>query len=274
MNTLIPQDARQCRNTYIVDVTPELALSWLTINNFNRPKNAEAVAKYVRQIREGRWRLTHQGAAFTKNGFLLDGQHRLFAIAECGVTVPMRICFNEPIDNYDVIDCGRNRSSLDVIRMGAKDSTLTAAHNQTLQCMLAGRLCKTANRWSNAELKEWYEVYQSSVNFTVDLFRHCRNKQINDKTVRGVIARAFYHAPKESLEIFCTQLTDGGDHPNGAAIDALRNCLTRWKDRKENTKREIFRRCELTLEAFLSNSASVSFDKNITELFPLPGEPR
>jgi hypothetical protein len=271
---LIPKDARLCNNTYIVEVSPELAKAWLSYNNFNRPKNPEAVARYVRQIREGRWRLTHQGAAFTKNGFLLDGQHRLFAVAESGETLPMRICLNEPIENYDVIDCGRNRSSLDVLRMGEKDSTLTSAHTQTLQCLLAGRCCKSTNRWSNTELKDLYNEYRVAVNFVVKEFQYHADKQINDKTVRGVIARAYYHVPQETLEMFCALLLDGGTHPCQAPIDAFRACLKYWKDRKENTKREIYRRCELTLEAFMNNSADVSFTKNITELFPLSNEIR
>ena len=113
MTTLnfIPKEARLCNNTYIVNVPPELARQWLSINNFNRPKNTESVAKYVRQIRDGHWRLTHQGVALTQNGFLLDGQHRLFALIECGVTLPMRVCFNEPIENYEVSDCQSARQS-------------------------------------------------------------------------------------------------------------------------------------------------------------------
>ena len=271
---LLPKDARPCANTFIVNVTPELARTWLVDNNFNRPKNSETVAKYVRQIREGRWRLTHQGVALTRRGFLLDGQHRLFAIIECDVTLPMRVCINEPIENYEVIDCGRNRSNLDVVRMAAKDSTLTSAHTQTLHSMLAGRLCKTANRWTNAETNELYGTHKVAVNFVVDQFRGCKDKQINDRNVKGVIARAFYNVPQETLVTFCSLITSKNDHPCRAPIDALIGCLLYYKDRKENTKREIYRRTELVLEAFLNNSADVSFSKDITELFPLPSERR
>ncbi len=277
MLNFLPKDARPCANTYIVNVTPEQARQWLEINNFNRPRNSEAVAKYVRQIREGRWRLTHQGLAFTKNGMLLDGQHRLWAIIECGITLPMRVCINEPAENYEVIDCGRNRSNLDVVRMvrmGLKDSTISSAHTQTLKSMLAGRLCKTANRWTNVELTELYREHIDAVDFAVKQFRNCKDKQINDPTVRGVIARAFHTVSHEQLELFCSQLVGGGDHPCRATIDPFVSCLQCWSDRRESTKREIYRRCELTLEAFLMNSADVSFSKNISELFPLPKEPR
>lgn len=218
--------------------------------------------------------MTHQGLAFTKHGFLLDGQHRLWAIIECGATLPMRACINEPVENYEVIDCGRNRSNLDVVRMGLKDSTISTTHTLTLKSMLAGRLCKTANRWTNAELTEQYREHIDAVDFAVKQFRNCTDKRINDPTVRGVIARAFYTVPHEQLELFCSQITGGGDHPCRAALDAFVSCLESWSDRRESTKQEIHRRCELTLEAFLMNSADVRFDKSITELFPLPSERR
>ena len=270
----LPQDARPCANTFIVNVTPDIARTWLVNNNFNRPRNSETTAKYVRQIREGHWRMTHQGIALTKNGFLLDGQHRLWAILETGATLPMRIFVNEPIENYSVIDCGRNRSNLENVRMSAKDSTLTSAHTQTLQSMLAGRFCKTANRWTNIEMNELYEEHKVPVNFVVEQFRDCKDKRINDRTVKGVIARAYYHLPQETLFTFCSLLTGKNDHPCRAAIDAFVGFLGYYSDRKENTKREIYRRCELTLEAFVSNSADVSFGKSIIELFPLPNERR
>jgi hypothetical protein len=274
MLNLIPKNARPCNNTFIVNVTPEMARTWLVINNFNRPKRPETVAKYVRQIREGRWKLTHQGIAFTEDGVLLDGQHRLFAIIECGETLPLRVSINEPAENFEVIDCGKTRTNLDAVRMSLKDETITSAHTGTLKSMLAGRLCKTANRWTNAELNERYHEHIVAVNFVVKQFHHCKDRQINDPTVKGVIARAHYHVAQESLETFCSQLTNNNDHPFRAAIDAFLSCLTHWKDRRENTKQEIYRRCELTLEAFLTNSADVSFGKNITELFPLPNEMR
>jgi len=274
MLNLIPKNARPCGNTYIVNVSPELAKFWLELNNFNRPKKPEVVALYVRQIREGRWRLTHQGVALTDQGVLLDGQHRLFAIIECGVTLPMRVFLNEPAENFAVIDCGQNRSSLDTVRMSAKDSTLTTAHTHALQSMLAGRFCKTAGRWTNVEMNELYEEHELAVNFAVDQFRNCKDKRVSDRTIKGVIARAYYHLPRETLITFCSLLTSYNDHIYRAPIDAFLGCLACYNDRKEHTRREIYRRCELALEAFVNNSSDISFGKDITELFPLPKERR
>jgi hypothetical protein len=48
MLNLIPKNARLCNNTYVVNVSPDIAKAWLDSNNFNRPRNAETVAGYVR----------------------------------------------------------------------------------------------------------------------------------------------------------------------------------------------------------------------------------
>ncbi|GHT34997.1 hypothetical protein FACS189427_03380 [Planctomycetales bacterium] len=271
MLNLIPKEARLCNNTYIVNVTPDIAKAWLDSNNFNRPRNAETVAGYVRLISEGHWRLTHQGIAFTEDGILLDGQHRLFAIAESGVTVPLRVCINEPANNFTVVDCGKNRSNLDVVRMAMRDGTIKSNHTGTLKAMLAGRFCKTVNQWSNTELKDLYAAHRKAVTFAVEQFHRCKNRQINDRTVKGVIARAYYNVPQETLEHFCYQLIGNSEH---VSIAGLANCLNYWRDRTVGTKQEIYRRTELTLEAFINNAADISFDKNIPELFPLPNEQR
>jgi hypothetical protein len=92
--------------------------------------------------------------------------------------------------------------------------------------------------------------------------------------MKGAIARAYYHIPHETLSTFCSLLVGNNDHPCRAVVDALVGFLGYYSDRKENTKREIYRRCELAIEAFVNNSADVSFGKNIVELFPLPNEGR
>jgi hypothetical protein len=123
-------------------------------------------------------------------------------------------------------------------------------------------------------MNELYKEHKDAINFVVEQFRDCKDKQINDRTVRGVIARAFYSVPQETLITFCSLLTGQNDHMCRAPIDAIINCLKRFGDRKENTKRELYRRCELALEAFVNNSADACFGKDITELFLLPKERR
>ena len=270
MSHFLPANARPYNNAYIVYVSPELAKKWLDeCNVFNRPINQEVVDLYVRQIKSGLWRRTHQGVAFTERKSLLDGQHRLMAIVIAKTTVPMLIFMDEEKENYEYIDCGRNRSNLETVRMSSRNETLKLMHTQTLKAMLVGRYCKN-KKFSNAELGTLYQRYTLAVDFAVDHLGDYSIKQINDPTVRGVIARACYYLNKDQLIDFCNLLKgQNQDHPAAKMVNAFRECLMLWKGRNESTRREIYKRCECILKAIQNNEVLVGFPTATDEHFPV-----
>jgi len=271
MKNFLPANARPYNNAYVAYVTPQLAKKWLDeCNGFNRPIKQDVVDMYVRQIKSGLWRRTHQGIAFTDEKRLLDGQHRLMAIVSTNVTVPMLIFIDEPKENFEFIDCGRNRSNLDTVRMSSRNEILKLAHTQTLKAMLAGRYCKSNGKYSNAELGDLYRKYFAAVDFAVDQLGDYPVKQINDPTVRGVVARACYYLNKDQIVDFCNLLKgESQELPAARMVNAFRDCLMLWKDRRENTKREIYKRCECILKAIQTNEESVGFPTALGELFPI-----
>ena len=271
MKTQLPTNARPYNNAYIVYVTPEMAKQWLNdCNNFNRPFKQAVVDMYVQQIKSGLWRRTHQGIAFDTNGILIDGQHRLMAIVNTNVTVSMLIFVDEPKENFEFIDCGCNRSNLDIVRMSTRDNTLTLMHTQTLKAMLAGRHCKSNGKYSNAELGELYRKYATAVGFVVDQLGDYPNRQINDPTVRGVIARACFYLNKDQIVEFCSLLKGQSQElPAAKMVNVFRDCLMLWDDRRENTRREIYKRCECILKAIQTNEELFGFPTALGELFPI-----
>lgn len=105
-------------------VTPAHALRWLQKFNIdNRDARETNTARMVRDIKAGRWRVTHQGIAFSaKPGRITrDGQHRLLAILTAaaelqeegdtqGVAVPVLITLNLSKEAAMVIDGGTLRT--------------------------------------------------------------------------------------------------------------------------------------------------------------------
>ncbi len=85
-------------------VTPELATQWLEKNTDNRPMRQSHVELLAREMREGKWQLMPDGIAFDTNGVLMNGQHRLWAVVESGMTVPMRVTFDALPGNRLVLD--------------------------------------------------------------------------------------------------------------------------------------------------------------------------
>lgn len=101
----------------IITVTPEIAAQFLLNNKSNRAMRRTHVARLADDIREGRWQLTHQGIAVSADGELLDGQHRLQAIIEAGVPVPMAVATGIAADSAMglMVDVGAVRSAADLI---------------------------------------------------------------------------------------------------------------------------------------------------------------
>jgi len=262
----LPESAQQSRLAYTVDVTPELAETWLKRNNFNRKMNEEMVERYRRDILAGRWALTHQGIAFDRNGLLVDGQKRLEAIRRSGKTVRMFVFMHQSIAHHEAIDCGKPRTNLDVIRLEERDSRITTKHLSTMRAMLAGRLCSRLNI-SSKEIDARYRHHYSAVQFAIDQLDPAYSRQIDDPTVRGVIARAYYNVNETKLKSFCGWLCAPYNQP--AIIKELADWLLKLTDHREPTRREIYKRMEYSLLAYACEREYVSIPFAPRELFSL-----
>lgn len=98
---------------YVVEVTPELARQWLECNDHNRRLRVLHVAGLAVDIRERRWRTTHQGIAFSKDGRLIDGQHRLGAIIEAKMPAFLTVFIDLDDDMFGALDRGARRTVAD-----------------------------------------------------------------------------------------------------------------------------------------------------------------
>lgn len=99
-------------------ITPEIAKDYLSKVDpqmKNRPINKRYVELYARDMTAGKWRITHQGIAFDKDGYLRDGQHRLNAIIKANVPVTMMVSRGLAENSYLGIDSGLKRKTRDTL---------------------------------------------------------------------------------------------------------------------------------------------------------------
>lgn len=94
-------------------ITPEKAKEWLKANPNNRTIKMRDVSSLMDSIRTGHFKTTHQGIAFDEEGNLVDGQHRLTAIALSEIPVYMWVCRGMPRDTMTEVDKGRGRTKTD-----------------------------------------------------------------------------------------------------------------------------------------------------------------
>ena len=114
--TSVSRERTSPLETSVETIDPDRAAAMLANNPANRPLVERRVATLVHAIQNGQWKLTHQGIAVTASGQLLDGQHRLAAIARAGQAVPMLVAVLDE-DVFDVIDTGRARGPRDALAL-------------------------------------------------------------------------------------------------------------------------------------------------------------
>lgn len=78
-------------NIYFMDVTPSLAKELLKDNTHNRKMNEKHIRALAENILSDLWMFNGDTICFDCKGILIDGQHRLAAIAKSGKSVPCLI---------------------------------------------------------------------------------------------------------------------------------------------------------------------------------------
>lgn len=129
----------------LTKITPALARQWLERNTNNRHLAPSVVASLVGAFSRGEYRITHQGIAFDVDGVLLDGQHRLTAIAQMppDFHVNMFVAKNVPREAFKAIDIGKTRSHADVLHVPqrlAAVGRLIAVINETAKLGITPQL--------------------------------------------------------------------------------------------------------------------------------------
>lgn len=82
----------------------------------NRNLRRRVVAGYADEMRSGKWLITGETIKVDRSGALIDGQHRLNAIIESGVTLPVLVVRGLDRDVIRVIDTAVRRSAADSLR--------------------------------------------------------------------------------------------------------------------------------------------------------------
>ena len=192
--------------SYVVEVHEILAKEWLEKNTFNRKLSRHTVNKYASDMKAGNWTLNHQGIAFDDAGVLVDGQHRLMAVIESGVTVPMMVTWGASRVGIDEL---RARSTADVIKFGGLSEWLDNRAVQTAKQMIlhySGLRDKQVT--TTSEVVEFSEKNKDAIIFTKENFTS-NSKGVSSALVRAAFATAYHHYDKEILSEMIASLYSG-----------------------------------------------------------------
>jgi hypothetical protein len=141
-------------------VTPQMASDLLRQRPSNRPINKGHVRTLIATIRAGAWRVNGESIVLGPNLEVLDGQHRLLAIAESGHSVECLIAVGVPVSSMVTIDQCRPRSLADTAAtQGLPQSRTLAALCTWIQRYETHGMRQVRCRIPNADLRDFLAAH-------------------------------------------------------------------------------------------------------------------
>jgi hypothetical protein len=200
----------------LILVTPQQADYWLenALKERQRKYKPLLAAKYCREMRGGAWYATHQAIAFDEYKNLIDGQHRLHAIVESGISVWCWICRNVKMEACIAIDQHSKRSPADClsIQRGKKiDNGMVATASAMLSSLVQHRWNQGGGYTAN-DIGIVFDHYSDGILYAMEKFTQ-KTRKICCAPVRAAVARAYYTefecVTNEKLSSFCELFVEG-----------------------------------------------------------------
>ena len=246
--------------TQVEIITPEIAQIMLSRNLNNRP--LPNVGRFESLLRGHQFVLTHQGIAFDQEGNLLDGQTRLHAIKNTGISAKMMVTRGLPkvsengqvIKTIDCIDCGKARSIADQLAVGygfKNTASVSAAARAVLMFATTDHRIKLTPATAVFILTNYdsIPVMASKAN-TV--------RSLMTGTILAAIGIAIRSYP-EIMHTFFEPYLRGENLSLGSPILALRNYILNSAGGNSRNRTNMMPRLSITLNAILAhiNGSSV-----------------
>jgi len=230
-----PARPNNAMSSTTVLVTPEMAKSWLELNvPNNRAIRRPDVEAYKELIKAGRWQMTPEGIQFNTDGHLIDGQHRLTAIAEGRTSVWLVVWRDVPIEAMEYLNTGRSRSLADVLTVTGGVGSDVPARQMVSRAAVIYDIHWPSDRLRKQTVQHYEWV---SERYLDDLVWAAKNypggvggnvgqtsRKVRSAPIMGALALAHRKNPEE-VEVFTRRLDTGLELTENDPAYALRRYL-------------------------------------------------
>jgi len=248
-------------------VTPEQAKLWLSHNINNRNVRRHIVTKYVRELLAGNWKLTHQGVAFNCDGSLKDGQHRLTAIAESGVSARMVVARGLQDEAVVYVDRGSKRGIHDNAKMLGQNIT----QYDIAIALVAMNGPGGAGHSSSVDEKNILEFIAKNQD-AFAFVRVTKKKGLTQASVMAAFVRAYSYCSTERLSRCIGLFLNGMDteyKPCELAIISFRDFCLRNDCRGYSQRVEFYQRTQRAIKAFMGGEELKLIKPCSDDLYPI-----
>jgi len=261
-------------NSKLTLITPAMAEAWLAEKAPNRSLKENKVLQFAQDMEAGLWRVTHQGIAFGEDGKLIDGQHRLEAIALAAKPVQMMVTHGIPKESMMVIDQAERRSFVDNIEIA------TGRHHNPKIVSVARALITLRPGARKAQsvdaVNRALHVHEQALATAAKPLIDAASPGVSSVLCCTAVVRAYYHLKADRLRALIGSLVTGlVDDPetDGSAIK-LRDYLKSTTGKAEARQAVLVSlyRIERAVKAFADKERWGKMVAATEELFPLPEE--
>jgi hypothetical protein len=211
------------------DITPALAIEYLSRAASNRHLRRSRTDAYARDMENGKWLVTGQPILFTAAGELVDGQHRLQAIIESGCTTTFLIIRGVSPAAMKVIDSGVARTFSDSLAIDGLSTGVAATLGSLTRRMAlwdAGVHFQGTygiNFLTHAELRDYLDSHPE----LFDNAKYCTGKDAKPPSMTAstfaFLLTLFTRCDADDALEFCTRWRDGAGLSASSPILVLRD---------------------------------------------------
>lgn len=235
-------------------ITPDEASRILKMNTNNRRMSVPTIEYYKRQIANNLWQSNGETIKIAEDGQLLDGQHRLTAIAQGKLAVEILVVRGLPKDAISTIDTGKVRSPGDHLRVQGFTNdpfTLAAASKVVMAFESDGKYSFKTQKMSPTEIIDWVEGHKD-IEFSLKRVPQSIGV-LMPRSVAVGLHYVFSLVNQEKAELFFDYVATGNNLSAGHPVLALRARLIamQQKGRGNASRRQVVSYFVQSFKAFV-----------------------
>lgn len=209
-------------------VGPQMARELLQGNVHNRTLRETVWRRYARDMAAGLWVFNGETIKVSADGGLHDGQHRLRAVVEAGVTIRMIVVYGLADEAQETVDRGLGRNIADALRLrGEKNANVLAG--AICQAVVLGSPIpgREAEFWPSSRQALAFLDANPSIRDSVHATYTAATSLRAPQTTFAALHFLFAAIDPEDAEAFFDRLNTGAGLAPDSPILALRETLLR-----------------------------------------------
>lgn len=198
-------ESNQNKEIGVYTITPEIALKILKSHNpYNRIISSNKLSQYKKLFKSNNFQSDGNSPpiVFDWDGNLIDGQHRVLAVAKSNVEAKFTCLFGFDPNARFYFDQGKPRTTSDIATMGQLNFGSSYATSWVKGMFLSNRDCGSKCTKTNVEIMNLARKYKDGLDFVCNIKRDY--KQLHRSFVRAQIfksplVKAYYYEEESAL---------------------------------------------------------------------------